>query len=98
MWQKIFSSKPYHINFRSNWVFHVLVQSNLFRIPVPTIESMFSIPSHNSWILVPSIGNENFMPIACAFSRVVLLNNILVLIVSLLLLITNFSPLEVVMS
>jgi hypothetical protein len=96
VWQKIFDSKPYRINFKSNWVFHVLVQSGLFGILIPAIESMFSIPSRNSWILVPSIENEIFVPIACAFSRVVLLNHILVLVVSLLLLITNFSPLEVV--
>jgi hypothetical protein len=78
VWQKIFASKPYHINFRFDWVFHVLVQSSLFGIPVPTIESMFLIPSRNSWILVPSIENEIFVPIAYAFSKVVLLINILV--------------------
>jgi len=96
VWQNIFSSKPYHIKFKSNWVFHVLVQFGLFGISILAIESMFSIPSRNSWILVPSIENEIFVPIACAFSRVILLNHILVLVVSFLLLIIDFSLLEVV--
>ncbi len=65
-----------------------------FQLQLPNLG--FLVPSHDSWILVPSTKNENFVSIPCAFSRVVVLNLISVLVVSFPLLIIDSSPLEAI--
>jgi len=55
----------------------------VFQILVKTTKSRFLVPSRSSWISVPSTDNENFVYVPCAFSRVVMLNLISILVVSL---------------
>jgi hypothetical protein len=56
------------------------------------------VPTCDFWILVPSIENEKFVHVSCAFSSVVMWNLFLALVMSLPLLIVDSSPLKVVVS
>jgi hypothetical protein len=60
-----------------------LVQICVFQILVRTSKYRFLVPSCNSWISVPSTDNEKFMFVPYAFSRVVMLNLISILVLSL---------------
>ncbi len=63
-----------------------------------SLSSSILVPTCDFWILVPSIENEKFVHVSCAFSSVVMWNLFLALVMSLPLLIVDSSPLKVVVS
>jgi len=70
----------------------------VFQISVKTTKYRFLVPSCDSWILVPSTDNENFVPVLYACSRVVMLNFISILVVSLPLSTIDSNLLEALVS
>jgi hypothetical protein len=78
------------------------VRVGVFKIQVPTFESMFIISNHAFFISVLSTKNDIFVLIICAFPKVAILNPILnpilILVISLLFSTIDSSPLEAVVS
>jgi hypothetical protein len=57
---------------------------------------MFLVSNHDFFISVLSIENDIFVLVICAFSKVAILNPILILVISLPFLTIDSSPLEAV--